>query len=158
MTPTRTYRTPLLLAVLAALVLAFWVLSQALAPGLQMGDFGPPLHDGMFDSVIDGQAFTGSFGPRWLGDLPGLLLAGGVVSVTLPVVAALVLLLVLALPMALLAGLALVAGLVVVLVLLPVLGLVLAAVGGPLLAGVLVLALLLLPLLLLAKLLRWLLR
>ena len=158
MTPTRTYRTPLLLAVLAALVLAFWVLSQALAPGLQMGDFGPPLHDGMFDSVIDGQAFTGSFGPRWLGDLPGLLLAGGVAAVTLLAVAAVVLLLVLALPMALLAGLALVAGLV----LLPVLGLVLAAVGGPLLAGLLVLGLLLLPLLLLgkllAKLLGWLLR
>ena len=152
MKQTTTSRTPLLLAVLALLVLALWALTRGQGPGLQMGDFGPPLNDGMIDGMIDGQAFTGSFGPGWLGDLPSLLLAGGVVSVTLMAMAALVVVLVVALPMALLAGL------VMALVLLPVLGIVLAAVGGPLLAGVLVLGLLLLPLLLLAKLLGWLLR
>ena len=158
MKQTTTFRAPLALLVLAVALLAVWALFRGPGPGLPLGDFGPRLIDGMIDGVIDGQAFTGSFGPGWLGDLPRLLLAGGVVSITLLAVAALVLLLLVALPMALLAGLALVAGLVVALVLLPVLGIVLAAVGGPLLAGVLVLALLLLPLLLLAKLLRWLLR
>ena len=156
MKQTTTSRSPLALLVLAVALLALWALLRAPGPGLPLGDFGPPLIDGMIDGAIDGQAFTGSHSPGWLGDLPRLLLAGGVVSVTLLAVAALALVLILlvALPMALLAGLALVAGLV----LLPVLGIVLAAVGGPLLAGVLVLALLLLPLLLLGKLLRWLLR
>ena len=154
---TRAYHRPLLLVVLAALALALWLMTRGLVPGLQMGDFGPPLHDGLFDGVIDGQAFTGSFSTAWLTELPSLLLAGGVVSATLLVVATLVVVLVvvvLALPMALLAGLAL----LMALLLLPVLGIVLAAVGGPLLAGLLVLGLLLLPLLLLARLLRWLLR
>jgi len=156
MKQTTTSRAPLALLVLAVALLALWALLRAPGPGLPLGDFGPPHIDGMIDGAINGQAFTGSLSPGWLGDLPRLLLAGGVVSVTLLAVAALALVLILlvALPMALLAGLALVAGLV----LLPVLGIVLAAVGGPLLAGVLVLALLLLPLLLLGKLLRWLLR
>ena len=149
-------RAPMALLVLAVGVLALWVLTRGLGPGLEMGDFGPQLIDG----VIDGQAFSGSFDLAELADLPRLLLAGGGVLVTLLAVLALVVVLVVvlvvALPMALLAGLALL--LALVLILLPVLGIVLAAVGGPLLAGLLVLGLLLLPLLLLAKLLRWLLR
>lgn len=133
-----------------AVVLALWALARSPGPGLSLGDFGPPLIDG----VINGQAFTGSFGPGWLSGLPHLLLAGGVVTATLLAVAALVVLMVVALPVALIVGLSL----LLALLLLPLLGIVLAAVGGPLLAGVLVLALLLVPLLLLGKLLRWLLR